>query len=79
MATKTISLEIDAYEKLRSSKLPGESFSQVVRRAIFEKPHATGATLLEYYSAGGSMVSEEYLNEVEAADKNDRPPDDPWA
>lgn len=33
MATKTISLELDAYEKLRRAKRGGESFSAVVRRA----------------------------------------------
>jgi hypothetical protein len=35
MATKTITLEIDAYEKLRAAKKPGESFTEVVRRAAF--------------------------------------------
>jgi predicted CopG family antitoxin len=79
MATKTITLELDAYEKLRLSKLPGESFTDVVRRARFENAAPTGADLLEYYLNGGSGVSEEYLDAIEAADKNDKPPDDPWA
>jgi hypothetical protein len=79
MATKTITLELDAYEKLRVSKRPGESFTDVVRRAQFDEPASTGASLLEYLRKGGSAVSDEYLNEVEAADKNDKPPDDPWA
>lgn len=35
IATRTITLELDAYEKLRMAKKPGESFSQVVRRASF--------------------------------------------
>ena len=40
MATKTISLELDAYEKLRRAKRSDrESFSSVVRRARF--PHET--------------------------------------
>jgi hypothetical protein len=46
MAIKTISLELDAYEKLRQAKRPGESFSQVVRRARLEQEPATGAGLL---------------------------------
>jgi transcriptional regulator with XRE-family HTH domain len=43
------------------------------------EPMATGAELLRYYRAGGSGVSEAYLDAVEEADKSDRPPDDPWA
>jgi len=79
MATKTISLEIDAYERLRSSKKPGESFSAVVRRAQFPEGPSSGADLLEYMQKGGSGVSHAHLNEVEEADQNDSPPDDPRA
>jgi predicted CopG family antitoxin len=79
MATKTISLEIDAYERLKASKRPGESFSEVVRRAQFADPVPTGKDLLEWMRKGGSGVSDAYLDEVEEAEKNDRSPDDPWA
>jgi hypothetical protein len=79
MATKTITLELDAYEKLRLSKRPGESFTEVVRRARFEESPATGANLRRYFREGGSGVSEDYLDAVDAAEKNDQPPDDSWA
>jgi len=79
MATKTITLELDAYEKLRLSKRPGESFTEVVRRARFEESPATGASLRQYFRKGGSAVTEQYLDAVDAAEKNDRPPDDSWA
>jgi hypothetical protein len=46
MATKTISLELDAYERLRRAKREGESFSGVVRRAHFGPCDATGASIL---------------------------------
>ena len=46
MATKTISLELDAYEKLRRAKRDGESFSGVVRRARFGPADARGSSIL---------------------------------
>jgi hypothetical protein len=46
MATKTISLELDAYELLRRAKREGESFSGVVRRARFGPADATGPSIL---------------------------------
>ena len=46
MATKTISLELDAYEKLKAAKRPGESFSATVRRARFGPSDSTGRTIL---------------------------------
>ena len=45
MATKTISIEIDAYELLKREKR--ESFSQVVRRLTSERPALTAAELEE--------------------------------
>ena len=46
MATKIISLEPDAYEKLKAAKRPGESFSATVRRARFGPRDCTGRTIL---------------------------------
>ncbi len=79
MATKTITLELDAYEKLRQVKRGGESFTEVVRRAIWMDAPVTGTTLREYFRKGGSGVSGKYLDAVEAAAKHDPIPDDPWA
>ena len=79
MATKTITLELDAYEKLRQAKRGGESFTEVVRRAVWVDAPATGEALRNYYHNGGSGISDKYLDTVEEAAKHDRLPDDPWA
>src|SRR3954468_1823776 len=78
MATETISLELDAYEKLRASKRPGESFSEVVRRAVFPDSVPTGKELLAWFAQGGSGVSDGFIRLVNMADLHDKPPDDPW-
>ena len=47
MATKTITLELDAYEKLRNAKKSDrESFSQVVRRARWDDVVSSGVAIL---------------------------------
>lgn len=47
MPTKTITLELDAYEKLRRAKRSArESFSQVVRRARWDEAACTGSSIL---------------------------------
>jgi hypothetical protein len=79
MATKTITLELDAYEKLRHAKRGGESFTEVVRRAVWVDAPVTGASLREYYKKGASGVSLKYLDAVEEAASHDPTPDDPWA
>jgi predicted CopG family antitoxin len=38
MGSKTISLEIDAYERLKAARLEHESFSQAVRRLVPPPP-----------------------------------------
>ena len=79
MATKTITLELDAYEKLRQQKRAGESFTEVVRRATFVEAPATGEALQRYFLGGGSGVSLKYLDGVEEALRHDPIPEDPWA
>ena len=79
MATKTITLEIDAYEKLRAAKKAGESFSEVVRRASFADTPLTGERLLAHLRTGGTDISERSLDSIEEAAKHDPIPDDPWA
>lgn len=77
--TKTITLEIDAYEKLRIAKRGGESFTEVVRRAVIPDEAPTGKALREFYRSGGAKVSDAYLESVERAASHDPIPDDPWA
>jgi hypothetical protein len=43
MPSKTISLEVDAYERLKATRIRGESFSAVVRRITLPPPKATAA------------------------------------
>jgi predicted CopG family antitoxin len=47
MASKTISLETDAYRMLKREKHGRESFSQLVRRLVTERPAHTAGELLE--------------------------------
>jgi len=79
MPTKTITLEMDAYEKLRSAKRGGESFTEVVRRAMIPDVAPTGKFLRDYYRQNAGKTSDTYLNSVEQAAANDPIPDDPWA
>jgi hypothetical protein len=79
MAAKTITLELDAYEKLRQAKRGGESFTEVVRRAVWVDAPATGDSLLNYFRNGGSGTSEIYLDAIEEAAKLTSIPDDPSA
>jgi hypothetical protein len=79
MPTKTITLEIDAYEKLKSAKRGGESFTAVIRRAVIPASAPTGKSLREHYRSGGGHVSDEYLDSAEKAAAHDAIPEDPWA
>jgi predicted CopG family antitoxin len=74
MATKTISLELDAYEKLLAAKRGRESFSSVVRRAILSNSAKTGEALLDMLRSRSALLDEEELDAVEKiAGKKDLP------
>lgn len=75
MATKTISLELDAYEKLKAAKVrERESFSSVVRRAVFRAEPHTGAAVLEHLRdlGHGCIPSEETFSHWERIRGEDR-------
>jgi predicted CopG family antitoxin len=80
MATKTISLELDAYERLRRAKRSErESFSEVVRRAVFPDQAPGGAELLAYLKRRGPVLDEAGLDELDAVHEAlSRPAEDPW-
>ena len=67
VATKTITLAVDAYEKLRRAKRDGESFTEVVRRGVWGDSPLTGASLRDYLRNGGTGISEKYLASIEEA------------
>jgi predicted CopG family antitoxin len=83
MATKTISLELDAYERLRKARrTPSESFSSVVRRAVFPGTPCTAAEVLEIarrrLEEGKTLLSLEMLSRLDAAQKNPRSSESHW-
>lgn len=85
MATKTISLELDAYEKLKRAKRGTESFSAVVRRARFDTGENTGERILQetasLYRKGLGVTRKEltYWDEAHSADSTEpRISDSPW-
>ncbi|MFT5106681.1 MAG: putative CopG family antitoxin [Pseudoalteromonas tetraodonis] len=78
MATKTVSLELDAYEKLRAAKRGSESFSAVVRRAVIPGRARSGAEIINYLKSEGPFFTDEELDAMEAAGDADQPPVSPW-
>ena len=79
MATKTISIDMVAYERLRKARLrPDESFSQVIRRGRWDTAPSTGAALLRALKTV-PLLDKRTLDRLERAQKLDEPPDDPWS
>lgn len=78
MATKTISIDLQAYERLRRARRTvNESFSKVIKRARWPVPPKTAQVLL------GAMdevpvLGEHLLERLESAQASDRMPEDPW-
>jgi predicted CopG family antitoxin len=78
MATKTISVDLEAYERLvRARRHNQESFSQVIKRAYWEESNYSGAAILAALEKLGPL-DESTIRELEAIRKEDRPPRDKW-
>lgn len=78
MASKTISIDVEAYERLRRARRArGESFSMVIKRAIWPTPQRTAGALLDAIQAL-PPVDEAVLDRLEHAQRTDLPPEDPW-
>ena len=79
MATKTISVRLEAYERLRlARRRAGESFSDVIMRAMWSDVGVTAGMLLEIHRREGPFP-EAALERMEAAKSADLPPEDKWA
>jgi len=80
MATKTISLKVEAWERLRQARrTPEESFSDVVLRAEWPDQGLTARELRAVYDREGPHLNPEAIDRVDRATRNDSPPDDKWA
>jgi len=79
MATKTISLKIEAYQRLRSvRRYPDESFSNVVLRATWPEETLTARDVLEHLRSRPPVLTQEALDRIDAASRGDAPPDEKW-
>jgi|Marorgknorr_s2lv_3_1036020.scaffolds.fasta_scaffold52082_2 predicted CopG family antitoxin len=79
MATKTISLHVEAYERLRRARIrPDESFSNVVMRAHWAGNALTAGELREVYGTYGAHLTEEELASIEDARAAELPVEDKW-
>jgi predicted metal-dependent hydrolase len=78
MATKTISIDLEAYERLRAARRsPNESFSHVIKRAHWRDQAPTAAALLDAL-ADLPPVGNDVLARLDEAQHADAPPEDQW-
>lgn len=78
MATKTISVDLEAYERLRAARRsPNESFSQVIKRAHWRNETPTAGALLDAL-AELPTVDDDVLARLDEAQRADAPPEDRW-
>lgn len=76
MATRTLSVDEDAYRLLvRARRHAKESFSQVIKRAEWNKGKPRCGDILTRTSG---IMSKKALDALDAAQQADAPPSDPW-
>ena len=79
MATKTISIDLIAYERLKTARIgPRDSFSQVIRRAQWQQEAKTCSGLLAALE-GLPAADEAVIQYLESAQQQDLAPDNSWS
>lgn len=79
MGTKTLSVDEEAYRILaRAKRSARESFSQVIKRAIWDSNRPQCGALLDRVE-GLPKMSERTLEALDAAQASDPPPESKWA
>lgn len=79
MATKTISVDLEAYERLRSARSrETESFSKVIKRATWPHEKGTAGALAEWLRQNTARLSDEEIDYLDKAQSEDAPSLDKW-
>jgi predicted CopG family antitoxin len=79
MATKTISVTLEAYERLkRAKRKPAESFSEVIMRARWDSTPMTAGEYLRLVRERGPTLAADALDRIEEMKRADRPARDKW-
>lgn len=80
MSVKTISLKLEAYERLRAARrYPTESFSAVVLRAGWPEDTITARQFLDLRRTRTLRFTNEELDRIDEVKRRDAPPEDKWA
>lgn len=78
MATKTISIDMEAYERLRRARRHArESFSQVIKRAEWPTPPRTAGAVLKALDTA-PLLERDTIEHLDQAQRTDAPPEDEW-
>ena len=79
MPTKTVSVTIEAYDKLRRARrYPSESFTQVILRATWPEDTITAAELLSRLDGAPEPFTADGLDAIERAKAEQREPENKW-
>ena len=72
MSVKTISLRLEAYERLRAARrYPTESFSEVVLRAAWPEDTVTARQLLDIRRTRTRRFTDEELDRIDALKRSE--------
>jgi predicted CopG family antitoxin len=82
MATKTLSVDLEAYERLRRARVhEKESFSRVIKRALWLPSEGTAAEMLDLVRARGDSAGALSKDELDRLDElqEEEPAPNRWA